>query len=83
MPQETSVKIFQALTMPILLAGVPRQLAILNGTLCAALVFALQSFYIIPISLILHLVAVGLTKKDPDFFTVMLRHLRQKPYYDV
>ncbi len=76
-------KIFQSLTMPILLAGVPRQFAILNGTLCAALVFAMQNLYIIPICLILHLIAVALTKKDAHFFTVMIRHLRQKTYYDV
>ena len=77
------IKIFHALTTPILLAGVPRQFAILNGTLCAALVIALQSLYILPVSLLLHGVAVMLTKKDPHFFSVSLRQMKQKHYYDV
>jgi type IV secretion system protein VirB3 len=80
---DKKIKIFQALTSPILLAGVPRKFAILNGTLCAALVFALQSFYMIPVCGALHIVALILTKKDPHFFLVLLRHLKQKTYYDV
>jgi len=83
MKQQNQVKIFNALTTPILLAGVPRKFAILNGTVCAAFVIALQNIYILPLCIIIHLIAVFLTKKDPDFFTVMLRHLRQKNYYDV
>jgi type IV secretory pathway TrbD component len=77
------VKIFHALTAPILLAGVPRQFAIINSTLAAALTFALQNFYLLPIFIVLHLVAVLLTKKDPYFFSVIFRSLRQKSYYDV
>lgn len=80
---EKQVKIFHSLTSPILLGGVPRQFAILNGTLCAAMVIALQSLYILPICLILHLVAVVLTKKDPEFFSVVLRQMKQKNYYDI
>lgn len=80
---DKQVKIFHALISPILLAGVPRQFAILNGTFCAALVIALQSLYILPVCIILHIAAVILTKKDPHFFSVIIRHLRQKTYYDV
>lgn len=77
------VKVYQSLTAPILLGGVPRQFAILNGTFCAALVLGLQSFYILPICVGLHLAGIVLTKKDPHFFNTMLRHLRQKNYYNV
>lgn len=77
------IKIFHALTAPILLAGVPRQFAILNSTLCAAMVFAMQNLYLLPVFILLHFLAVVLTKKDPYFFSVTLRSLRQKSYYDV
>ncbi len=77
------VRIFQALVSPILLGGVPRQFAILNGTFCAALVLGLQTLYILPVCIALHIAAVIMTKKDPHFFQVMLRSLRQKSYYDV
>jgi type IV secretion system protein TrbD len=77
------IKIFHALTTPILLGGVPRQFAILNGTVCAATVFAMQNLYLLPIFIVLHFLAVVCTKKDPYFFSVMLRNVRQKPYHDV
>ena len=77
------IKIFHALTAPILLGGVPRQFAILNGTLCAATIFAMQNLYLLPVFILLHFLAVVFTKKDPYFFSVALRSLRQKPYYDV
>lgn len=83
MTNEKRVSIFHALVSPILLAGVPRTFAILNGTVCAAFVLALQSLYVLPICIGLHIAMVILTKKDPDAFDVMLRHLKQKTYYDV
>ena len=77
------VKIHNSLTTPILSAGVPRQFMILNGTLIAAITFGMQSLYGIPICIILHFGMALMTKKDPDFFQVVLRHMKQKSYYDV
>lgn len=75
------IAIHNSLTQPILMAGVPRRFAILNGTLCAAFVLGLQAIMTLPIFLLVHGVAVYLTKKDPYFFDVMVRHLRQKTFY--
>lgn len=75
------IVIHHSLTQPILLAGVPRRFAILNGTFCAALVLGLHAIFTLPIFLVLHVIAVYLTQKDPYFFEVMLRHLRQKTFY--
>ncbi len=83
MNQAQQVKVFHALIAPILLAGVPRKFAIINSTLCAALIFAMQNFYLLPIFLFIHLVGMIFTKRDPDFFSIILRSLRQKTYYDV
>jgi type IV secretion system protein TrbD len=77
------IRLHNSLTTPLLLAGAPRQFTILNGTLCAALVLGLHAIYMLPVFIILHLVAVLLTKKDPYFFEVMLRHLKQKKFYMV
>ena len=78
-----SIAIHNSLTSPILLAGVPRQLAILNGTLAAAVVFGLHSLWILPVCLGLHVGAMMLAKKDPYFFQVILRHIHKKSYYRV
>jgi len=75
------IKIHNSLTTPILLAGAPRQFAILNATLGAALILGLHAFYLLPLFVIFHLTAVFFAKKDPYFFEIVLRHLRQKKYY--
>lgn len=75
------IPIHHSLTQPLLMAGVPRRFAILNGTLCAAFVLGLQALMTLPLFIVLHLLAAYLTKKDPYFFDVMLRHLRQKDFY--
>lgn len=73
------VPLHRALTEPILLAGAPRALAIVNGTIAAALGLGLRMwiagllFWVIG-----HSVAVFATKRDPDFVQVFARHLRQK-----
>ena len=77
------VKIHNSLTTKILSAGVPRQFMILNGTLVAAITFGMQSLYGIPVGIVLHVGMALMTKKDPDFFSAMLRHIKQKNYYDV
>ena len=77
------IRLYTALTMPIMLLGAPRLFTILNGTLCAAFVLALQAFYVLPVCLILQVIAAVCAKKDPYFFEVFLRHLRKKNFYDV
>ncbi len=78
-----SVPVHRALTQPIMLGGAPREFAILNGTLGAALLFGLHSFLCIPICICLHLVAVALAKQDPSFLDTFRRHINHKPYYRV
>jgi len=73
------VPLHRALTEPILLGGAPRGVAILNGTLAAALGLGLQQWIAgLAICLIGHSLAVFAAKRDPDFAAVGARHLRQK-----
>ena len=69
----------RALTEPILLGGAPRSLAIVNGTLAAALGLGLQMWGAgIALWLLGQTLAVFAAKRDPDFVAVLARHLRQK-----
>ena len=70
------VPIHRSLTEPILIAGAPRGLTIINGSVAAALGLHLHSWLAIPLALLIHIVAVILAKKDPEFLEVYLRHLR-------
>lgn len=75
------VPLHRALTEPILLGGAPRSIAIVNGTIAAALGLGLQMWLAgVLIWLVGHSLAVFAAKRDPDFAAVLVRHLRQKAY---
>ena len=75
------VPLHRALTEPILLGGAPRGIAILNGTLAAAMGLGLQQWIAgLLLWLAGHSLAVFAAKRDPDFASVLARHLRQKVY---
>lgn len=69
----------RALAEPILLGGAPRSIAIVNGTLAAAVGLGLQQWIAgIALWAVGHTLAVFAAKRDPDFAAVLMRHLRQR-----
>ena len=67
----------RSLTEPILLGGAPRALAIINGTLAAALGLGLRLWLAgLLVWLVGHLAAVLAAKRDPNFVDIVRRHLR-------
>jgi type IV secretion system protein TrbD len=69
--------VHRALTEPILLAGAPRAIAILNGTLSAAIGLGLRLWIAgLVVWIIGHMAAVWAAKRDPDFVEVVRRHVR-------
>jgi type IV secretion system protein VirB3 len=73
--------IHASLGQAILLGGAPRGIAIVNGTIAAAVGLGLQQWLVgIAIWAVGHSIAVFAARRDPDFVPVLLRHLRQKGY---
>ena len=76
--------VHRALTEPILLGGAPRAVAILNGTLAAALGLGLRLWIA---GLLLwalgHAAAVWAAKRDAQFMDVVRRHLRTPTHLGV
>ena len=69
--------VHRALTESILLGGAPRAVAIVNGTLAAAIGLGLRLWMVGgAIWLLGHLAAVWAAKRDPAFVDVVRRHLR-------
>ena len=69
--------VHRALTEPILLGGAPRAVAILNGTLAAALGLGLRLWLAgLLLWAIGQAAAVWAAKRDPMFVDVVRRHLR-------
>ena len=72
-----SVPVHRALTEPILLGGAPRAVAILNGTLAAALGLGLRLWIAgLMLGVLGQAAAVWAAKRDPLFVDVVRRHLR-------
>lgn len=77
------VPLHRSLTEPILLAGAPRAVAIVNGTLAAALGIGLHLW--LPgllVWVVGHTLAVWGAKSDAQFMDVFVRHLKHKAYLD-
>jgi type IV secretory pathway TrbD component len=74
--------VHRALTEPILLAGAPRAVAILNGTVSAAIGLGLRLWIA---GLVLwalgHMAAVWAAKRDPLFVEVVRRHVRYPAHF--
>ena len=75
------IPLHRSLAEPILLGGAPRAVAIVNGTVAAALGIGLQ-LWIAGIALwaVGHAIAVFAAERDPHFAAVLARHLRQKAW---
>ena len=77
------VPLHRSLTEPILLGGAPRSVAIVNGTLAAAVGIGMQLW--IPglvLFVVGHTLAVWGAKLDPHFMEVFARHLKHKSYLE-
>jgi type IV secretion system protein TrbD len=76
------VPLHRSLTEPILLGGAPRSIAILNGTVAAALGLGLRLWLAgLLLWIVGHSLAVFAAKRDPQFGEVLTRHLRQKAWH--
>ena len=74
--------VHRSLIEPILLAGAPRSVAILNGTISAALGLGLRLWIAgLLMWAVCHLVAVWAAKRDPSFVEVVRRHVRYPAHF--
>jgi type IV secretion system protein VirB3 len=77
------VPLHRSLTEPIFMAGAPRAVAIVNGTLAAAVGIGLRLWLVgIALGLVGHVLAVWGAKADPQFMNVFARHVKHKPFLE-
>ncbi|KPF52744.1 conjugal transfer protein [Novosphingobium sp. AAP1] len=79
-----AVPVHRALVEPILLAGAPRGLAIVNATLAGAVGLGLR-LWLVGLALLAvgHGLGVWAGRRDPQFVDVARRHLRFPAYFAV
>lgn len=84
LPDGYEIPVHLSLTQPILLGGVPRRFAILNTTFTLMIALGLKLWWLgIPLGVVIHVAAIALTRRDPIWFEVFKRHLRQPSELDV
>ncbi|MGD0679509.1 MAG: VirB3 family type IV secretion system protein [Polyangiaceae bacterium] len=71
-PDGFEVPLHRSLTEPMLLAGLPRTVALVLWTSVGAFAFGLHQIWVLPIGIVLHLGAAAVTKADPHFFDIVL-----------
>ena len=77
------VPLHRSLTEPIFMAGAPRAVAIVNGTLAAAVGIGLRLWLVgIALGVVGHVLAVWGAKADPQFMDVFARHVKHKPFLE-
>ena len=82
--QGFEVPLHRSLTEPILLGGAPRTVAVVNGTLAAAVGLGLHLWLPgLALWLVGHTLAVWGAKQDAQFMEVFARHLKYKNLLDV
>lgn len=83
MTEGFEVPLHRSLTEPIFLAGAPRSVAIVNGTLAAAVGLGLHLWLVgIAMAVTGHTLAVWGAKLDPQFMEVFSRHLKHRSYLE-
>ena len=81
-PDGFAVPLHRALVEPVLLAGVPRGLAIMIATLAAALGLGMQMWISgLATWLLGHSIAAMATRRDSQIVSVLIRHARQSGYW--
>lgn len=66
------VPLHRSLTEPMLLAGLPRMVALVLWTVVGAFAFGLRQIWVLPIGIGLHAIFAVVTKSDPYFFAIVM-----------
>ncbi|HXX68317.1 MAG TPA: VirB3 family type IV secretion system protein [Polyangiaceae bacterium] len=72
----------RCLVEPMLLAGLPRSVALVLWTLVGALALGLRQIWVLPLGVGLHLAAAALTNADPHFFEIVALALKAQRRLD-
>jgi type IV secretion system protein TrbD len=70
------VPLHRSLVEPMMVAGLPRTVALVLWTTVCAFAFGLRQLWVLPIGLVFHLVCVAAAKSDPYIFEILALALR-------
>jgi type IV secretion system protein VirB3 len=81
-PEGFEVPLHRSLVEPMLLAGLPRTVALVLWTGVGAIAFGLHQLWVLPLGIVLHLAAAAVTKTDPYFFDIVILAVKTRRRLD-
>jgi type IV secretion system protein TrbD len=79
-PEGFRIPIHRSLTEPVMLGGIPRNIAIANGVAIVAFVMGAHNLWILPLGIVSHLILVALHRGDKQILTILKRNVSRSPY---
>ena len=79
-PEGFRIPIHRSLAEPIMMGGVPRNIAIANGVAVVSCVLGAHNLWILPIGILSHVVLVALHRRDKEILSVLKRNLAKPPH---
>jgi type IV secretory pathway TrbD component len=79
-PEGFRVPIHRSLTEPLTMAGIPRNMAILNGFATFALVMGAHNLWVVPVGVISHLVLLALYRRDEHILPIIKANLSRPSF---
>lgn len=74
-PEGYRIAVHRSLTEPIMMAGIPRNIAIANGVATVSCVVGAHNLWVLPLGLLSHVVLVTLHRRDKAILSVLKRNL--------
>lgn len=75
-PDGLEVPLHRSLVEPMMVAGLPRTVALVLWTMICALGFRLRQIWVVPVGVLVHLVCAAAAKADPYIFSILGAALR-------
>ena len=76
------VPLHRLIVEPMLLAGLPRAVALVLWTTAASFAFGLHQIWVLPVAVAVHLAAAAATKADPYIFDIVLLAVKTQKRLD-
>ncbi len=76
------VAVNQGLTKPFLVAGVPKMVAMVLGIIALNSILILKTLWILPVLAVAWMACSHAVKQDPEFFSVLLKHMKDKDFLE-
>jgi type IV secretory pathway TrbD component len=74
------VPIHRSLTEPLMMGGIPRHIALINGFVTMFLVMGSQSLWLLPIGILSHLILASAYRRDKQILSVIRVNLSRPPH---